>query len=743
MSVTINQANYGSAVYGTARYGLFFVTINNGVSATGAIEAPSVGGFEVDITEALNSVSATGSVGTITASGKATTTLTGVRAINSTNPEFGLTLDGTLAEGTVNGSFTTRTVNTTFAGELTLPSSFTQTVPFWEHGGAGIGAWFGVAKISNVYYLRVRAGEGATSVNLLSDDTDVVIANVPISQIPEFDGNTHTVAWDIKPSAAGRIRLWIDGREVINQETSGGAQLEGGSWSGGDSGGWGVGRSSIAGGTTDSGGTQYQAPADRTWSGTIQSRLRFYSNELVSDLTPLVQVNISEALDSVSATATVGTVEARTTEVLTGVSATGGIGTFTISNTVGSNGVVGTTNTPAVQPNVTEIIADGVSASTALGIVDVTSGIRKLIDSVSATGTIGTLTVNIVEILDSVSATGATNTVGIGNSVTLTGVSATGEVGTVEDKPTEILDSVSATGSIGTLAISNTVGLDGTSGTTNTPSLQPNITEIITGVSATASTNDVNIRFGVTQIVDGVSATGAIEPVTVGGFEVDITEIITIGVSATSALGTIQENLTAKPTGVSATSTLGTIVENVVEKLSTQVITGSAGSVGVGVTPTIVGVSATSNVGIIEARTLEVLASVSATGAVGSVQVNPVAGLEGLEATGEIGVLELKPDEVLVSVSGTTAVGTLQVNVKKLLASVSATLDEGTVTATGVAFDFEAVKELYDRNRTVYVEGFTQAASERTVYVQREVRLVYIERFSTSAERRARASKAA
>lgn len=643
MSVTINQANYGSAVYGTARYGLFFVTINNGVSATGAIEAPSVGGFEVDITEVLNSVSATGSVGTITASGKATTTLTGVRAINPTNPEFSLTLDGTLAEGTVSGSFTTRTVNITFAGELTLPSSFTQTVPFWEHGGAGIGAWFGVAKISNVYYLRVRAGEGATSVNLLSDDTDVVIANVPISQIPEFDGNTHTVAWDIKPSAAGRIRLWIDGREVINQETSGGAQLEGGSWSGGDNGGWGVGRSSIAGGTTDSGGTQYQAPADRTWSGTIQSRLRYYSGELAyqQGANELIQVNISEVLNSVS-----------------------------------------------------------------------------------ATGSIGSL--------------------GVGIDTTLSGVSATGAVGTVEDKPTEILTGVSATGGIGTFTISNTVGSDGVVGTTNTPAVQPNVTEIITtGVTATSAVGEVTVLAGdVTVIISGVSATGAIQPVTLNVFEVDVTEIL-VGVEAIGAIGTTVEHTTALLPSVSATASVGTTQENVVEKLPTQVITGSAGIVGVGVTPTIVGVSATSNVGIIEARTLEALESVSATISIGSITTATSAGLEGVDATGEVGTLALSFDKVIDSVDATSTIGILQVNVKKLLASVSATIDEGIVTATGVAFDFEAVKELYDRNRTVYVEGFTQAASERTVYVQREVRLVYVERFSTSAERRARASKAA
>ena len=216
-------------------------------------------------------------------------------------PESGLTLDNTFSEGTLSGGFVSRSVNTVFSGELTLPSSFTQTVPIFEHGGGGIGAWFGVSKISNVYHLRIRAGEGSTSVNLLSDDTDIAVANVPISDIPEFDGGVHTVTWEFKPSAAGRVRVWIDNNLYIYQETSGSAQLKNGEWAGGNEGGWGVGRSSIAGGTTDSGGTQYQAPPDRTWSGSIKSPLRVYSGELSS----FTEDDITNISMSVSATAIV------------------------------------------------------------------------------------------------------------------------------------------------------------------------------------------------------------------------------------------------------------------------------------------------------------------------------------------------------------------------------------------------------------------------------------------------------
>ena len=37
MSVTLNQALYGTGVYGTAQYGQFDVTINTGVSATSSV----------------------------------------------------------------------------------------------------------------------------------------------------------------------------------------------------------------------------------------------------------------------------------------------------------------------------------------------------------------------------------------------------------------------------------------------------------------------------------------------------------------------------------------------------------------------------------------------------------------------------------------------------------------------------------------------------------------------------------
>lgn len=630
MSVTINQANYGSAVYGTARYGLFFVTINNGVSATGAIEAPSVGGFEVDVTEVLNSVSATGSVGTITASGTATV------AISTT---------------TVGSDITSRLISVAAQNNST-----------WTQRTANISSYIGnTARLVILY----QSGTSFTG-DVQFDDFNV-------------GGNTFT---DFSSSQGFQTNNASDNSKVVS-------------------------------GLLDNLQTEYNGVTFQAVGTSTTSYGKFVRDG--------------------GGTPSSGT-----------GNTSGNTGSFYLYAETSSNGSNNDfwLRSPEVTINNGTLsfysAQNGATCGPFYAYLDITS------TSVQLAVNVGTLQLNVSEVLNSVSATGSIGSLGVGIDTTLSGVSATGAVGTVEDKPTEILTGVSATGGIGTFTISNTVGSDGVVGTTNTPAVQPNVTEIIaTGVTATVAVGEVTVLAGdVSVIISGVSATGAIQPVTLNVFEVDVTEIL-VGVEAIGAIGTTVEHTTALLPSVSATASVGTTQENIIEKLPTQVITGSAGSIVVGVTPTIVGVSATSSVGIIEARTLEVLASVSATGAIGSVTTTTSAGLEGVGATGEVGTLALSFDKVIDSVNATGTIGTLQVNVKKLLASVSATLDEGTVTATGVAFDFEAVKELYDRNRTVYVEGFTQAASERTVYVQREVRLVYIERFSTSAERRARASKAA
>jgi hypothetical protein len=197
------------------------ITGASNVPITGLASSGQVGSVVVSATEnvavSVTGQNASGQVAGVTITGAANISLTGIAALNNFNPEYDLTLTGALPAGQISGTFTNRGQSIVFAGEVQLPSSFTQTECLWEHGGTGTGAFLGVSKILDTYYLRFRAGEGNPADQ---DNTpgDICLQNVAISSIPEFDGNTHTVVFELKPSAPSRIQLWIDGREVINTE---------------------------------------------------------------------------------------------------------------------------------------------------------------------------------------------------------------------------------------------------------------------------------------------------------------------------------------------------------------------------------------------------------------------------------------------------------------------------------------------------------------------------------------------
>ena len=79
-----------------------------------------------------------------------------------------------------------------------------------------------------------------------------------------------------------------------------------------------------------------------------------------------------------------------------------------------------------------------------------------------------------------------------------------------------------------------------------------------TGTYGSASYGTVQPEVAIT----GVSATGAIEPVSAGGFEIDISEKL-VGVSATGQVNTVGVILdTAFPDGVQATGSIGTLSVN-------------------------------------------------------------------------------------------------------------------------------------------------------------------------------------
>ena len=202
-------------------------------------------------------------------------------------PENGLTLSETMgsggaavnidAAGGTQPDYTGAETGqpTVFSGEVNLPSSFSADACLWEHGGTGVGSWLGVRQINGVYNFVLRSGEGLATVTATS--VDGIVSEKPISEIPEFDGQVHTVCWEFHPQN-GTHRLWIDGKEIFNDTTTGGGAFDGSKWSGGNPGGWLKGQSTASG--------NYVITAWPVTTGS--SGLRHYFNQVATDLTTII-----------------------------------------------------------------------------------------------------------------------------------------------------------------------------------------------------------------------------------------------------------------------------------------------------------------------------------------------------------------------------------------------------------------------------------------------------------------------
>lgn len=166
------------------------------------------------------------------------------------------------------GGFTAtqRSQPTFMEGKLVLPTSVTQDRVIFEYGGTTSGCWIGVRKVSNVDTLTFQAGNGAAGIS--ASGTNGVYKEIPIADIPEFDGNSHTVSWHFHPSN-GTGRLWIDGRLIIDEATTDGSAFTNSTWAGSNVGGWGQGYGGIAGNF-----------ASTQWIDTIDSNLSVYANQV-------------------------------------------------------------------------------------------------------------------------------------------------------------------------------------------------------------------------------------------------------------------------------------------------------------------------------------------------------------------------------------------------------------------------------------------------------------------------------
>ena len=263
-----------------------------------------------------------------------------------------------------------------------------------------------------------------------------------------------------------------------------------------------------------------------------------------------------------------------------------------------------------------------------------------VVGSVSATGHVTATSATISVTLTGVSATGLSRTVTAVNdsSLTLGSVSATGVVNTLSENPSEPITGVYATGQIGTVFAQAFFGAN----------------DAIYGTGRYGSA----IYGSISPTINAPSflLTGTVASLAFDGLEVDVSEII--------------------PTGVSATVTIGLI------------------------------------------RTIPFICqSVSATGAVGTVFLVTSAGVTGVSATGQVEQVqvdgfEIDVQERLQSVSATGAInGTLTHSNTHSISSVVGAFNIGNTTVTGVTFNFIATD--YDRKRVVYVPRQDTAAERR------------------------------
>ena len=455
-------------------------------------------------------------------------------------------------------------------------------------------------------------------------------------------------------------------------------------------------------------------------------------------------VDISIAINGVSATGAIENIAAGgfevdvTERITTGVEGTGSVGSLTVNTAAELTGVVGTFTLNGAGLNIRSINrvpVDGVSGTTTLGIIEVQTG--EALESVSATGQIGTIKPNVTESVTGVEAEF--------NSLKPFTASGNAQLSTAEKKFGTASLLLDGTGDFVTTSYTSSLltssewavdfwvysstltsqtahlwdGQNSNSGfalrisSGNLQVIKDNsITRSVSGQLSNNTWHHIRLqrRFAFTEVfVDGYQRgqqAGA-------GYNAHTYVIGAKENGSEEFTGYIDEFRTSTPTGLSAASfTLETEAYSLDGNTEALLhFDGANGSTTI--------TNETSNV-----------FTVTATG---TANVTPT----GVEAVGFVNTVEEKPTEVLSSVSATVFVnGNFTFSNTHSLTGVSATSTVNTVAATGVIFDFEAVKALYDRKRTVLIEK----QAPRIVYVKAELpRIVYVDRQSTVAERRAAA----
>jgi hypothetical protein len=198
-----------------------------------------------------------------------------------------------------------------------------------------------------------------------------------------------------------------------------------------------------------------------------------------------------------------------------------------------------------------------------------------------------------------------------------------------------------------------------------------NVSILVDGVQGTCTTDSgLVIEADANHVVIGVTSAGAVGQVGTIGTAV----VVPTGVEGTGNIGTTSHvgDALIIPTGVEGTGAIGTVTV-----------------LAAAVTVLNVSVEGTLQVGTVNARA--------------NADVVPT----GNEVTGSIGSVTVFENELQIPIG------------------VAATLVLGTPVVVNTSFDYEAVKDQYDKRRTVYVKP--RATSDtRIIYVPAINRVVYI-----------------
>jgi hypothetical protein len=199
-------------------------------------------------------------------------------------------------------------------------------------------------------------------------------------------------------------------------------------------------------------------------------------------------------------------------------------------------------------------------------------------------------------------------------------------------------------------------------------------------------------------------------------------------------------NVAYTPDGVSASAVndnnvviIGDAVSVVVGVTSTGAV-GGVGVVGVAVT-NVVGVEATAILGEASQRTVNrvEITGFDSTGAIGSVVVVADANTvpDGVTSNALINnvVIRAASNVIIAGVVSNTTVNdnvTFKLDCEFDVNGVAGVGLIGILSITTTSFDYDAVRDLYDRTRTVFVERGTTSA-ERTVLIEAVPRQIYVE----------------